>query len=352
MAKKTVLVTGGAGFIGSHTADAVARRGYDVRILDNLQQEVHRGKWPSYVQGKGYDLVRGDIRQKRDWERALDGVDYVFNLAAYQDQRPDFSHFFHTNTVGTALLYEVAVERKLPIRRVVTASSQFVYGDGVYRCGHGAGAAFRPELRSLDALERRQFDIVCPHGKAARFSPFKEDQPLTPTNSYGLSKEAIERLSLRLGHTYGIPSTLVRYSIVQGPRQSPLNLYSGALRIFVTQALAGKPLTVYEDGRQKRDFVNIADVVAANLTVMHRPGAAFEIFNVGSGTAYSVLQFAKAVQRLSGTASPIQIGGYRRTDTRHAISNVGKLTRLGWKPRFGIERSISDYIQWYKETFM
>ena len=129
-------------------------------------------------------------------------------------------------------------------------------------------APFRPELRDARGAGGREFDVRCPHGKAAGSLPFKEHQPLTPTNSYGLSKEAIERLSLRLGKTYGIPTTLLRYSIVQGPRQSPLNLYSGALRIFVTQALAGKPITVYEDGRQKRDFVNIADVVAANLAVL------------------------------------------------------------------------------------
>jgi dTDP-L-rhamnose 4-epimerase len=353
MAHKTALVTGGAGFIGSHTADALAAKGYAVRILDNLQQEVHRGKWPRYVQRKGYDLIRGDVRRKRDWIRALANVDYVFHLAAYQDQRPDFSTFFETNTVGTAFLYEVAVERSLPIRRIVIASSQFVYGDGIYRCAHGNSTrTFRPELRTREALEARRFDVLCPHGKPATFSPFTEDQPLTPTNSYGLSKESIERLALRLGKTYRLPTTLLRYSIVQGPRQSPLNLYSGALRIFVTQALAGKPITVYEDGRQKRDFVNIADVVAANLAVLRSRDAAFEIFNVGGGKAWPVLQFARAVKRLSGSPSEIVVGGYRRTDTRHAVSATTKLQGLGWRPRFTIEHSIADYLAWYRQNFL
>jgi dTDP-L-rhamnose 4-epimerase len=349
-AEKTVLIAGGAGFIGSHTADALAERGYRIRILDNLQQEVHRGKWPGYVQRKGYELQQGDVREKGDWKRALRGVQYVFNLAAYQDQRPDFSKFFTVNTVGTALLYEVAVEQGLPIKRIVTASSQFVYGDGRYRCRHQRDT-FLPELRTKDAFESQQFEVRCPHGGPATFLRFKEDQPLTPTNSYGLSKEAIERLSLRLGKTYGLPSTLVRYSIVQGPRQSPLNLYSGALRIFVTQALAGKPITVYEDGLQTRDFVNIADVVAANVRVLLAPAAKFEIFNVGGGRAYSVLQFAKVVKRLSGTRSKIEIGGYRRTDTRHAVSDIAKLKGLGWRPRYTIEKSVADYIEWYKENF-
>jgi dTDP-L-rhamnose 4-epimerase len=225
-----------------------------------------------------------------------------------------------------------------------------VYGDGIYRCAH-SGSSFRPELRSQAALDTADFDVRCPHGRVADFSPFREDQPLTPTNSYGLSKEAIERLSLRLGKTYNIPSTLVRYSIVQGPRQSPLNLYSGALRIFVTQALAGQPITVYEDGRQKRDFVNVADVVAANLTVLRHPAAKFEVFNVGGGKAYSVLAFAKAVKRITGSNAPIVIGGYRRTDTRHAVSATAKLRGLGWRPRYGITKSIGDYVAWYRENF-
>jgi dTDP-L-rhamnose 4-epimerase len=351
MKKRRVLITGGAGFIGSHTADALAKKGFEVRILDNLQDEVHRGKWPAYVQRKGFDLIRGDVRRKSDWRRALAGVEYVYHLAAYQDQRPDFSTFFMTNTVGTALLYEVAVEAGLPLKRVVTASSQFVYGDGRYRCAHSQ-KVFQPELRTRAALEQRRFDVLCPHGKAGEFVPFKEDQPLTPTNSYGLSKEAIERLSLRLGKTYGIPTTILRYSIVQGPRQSPLNLYSGALRIFVTQALAGKPITVFEDGLQKRDFVNIADVVAANLSVLQRRDAAFEIFNVGGGKAYSVLRFAHAVKRISGSRSPIVVGGFRRTDTRHAVSDTTKLKKLGWRAKHTIETSILDYVSWYRANFM
>ena len=351
MKPKRVLITGGAGFIGSHTADALAKKGFQVRILDNLQEEVHRGKWPKYIQRKGYELLQGDVREKSDWVRALRDVSYVYHLAAYQDQRLDFSKFFTTNTVSTALLYEVALEKSHPIKRVVTASSQFVYGDGIYRCAH-SGAPFRPELRTKEALDQGTFDVLCPHGKRAEFGRFKEDQPLTPTNSYGLSKEAIERLSLRLGKTYGIPTTIFRYSIVQGPRQSPLNLYSGALRIFVTQALAGQPLTVYEDGMQKRDFVNVADVVAANLAVLKDPRAEFEIFNVGGGTAYTVMQFAKAVKQITGSRSPIVVGGYRRTDTRHAVSDTAKLQKLGWRPKHTIKRSIADYAEWYKENFM
>jgi dTDP-L-rhamnose 4-epimerase len=347
--KEKVLITGGAGFIGSHTADALARRGYKIRILDNLERVVHKnGRWPGYVLGKRFELIHGDVRKKKDWEKVLRGVDYVYHLAAYQDQRPDFSKFFHTNTAGTALLYEVAVEKHLPLKKVVIASSQFVYGDGKYQCRHN-GTFFYPELRSEKQFKSKQFDILCVHGKPAKFLPFREDQPLTPTNSYGLSKEALERLSLRLGKTYNIPTTILRYSIVQGPRQSPLNLYSGALRIFVSQALKNKPITVYEDGMQLRDFVNIYDVVRGNLLVLKNQKTNFEIYNVGGGRAYRVLDLARLVKKITKSKSEILIGGFRRTDTRHAVSDISKLKKLGWQPKFKLEDSIKDYVGWYKK---
>lgn len=350
MKKERILITGGAGFIGSHTADALAQKAYKIRILDNLEPVVHRNKWPSYLRDRGYELVRGDVRNKKDWEKALHGVSYVYHFAAHQDQRPDFGKFFHTNTVGTALLYEVIVEKRLPVKKIVAVSSQFAYGDGKYVCPHDKKFFF-PEPRGAERLKRGKFDILCLHKKPAKFIPFNESQPLTPTNSYGLSKEALERLALRLGKTHGIPTTILRYSVVQGVRQSPRNLYSGALRIFVTQALAKKPITVFEDGKQTRDFVNIKDVIAANLLVLHKKETNFEIFNVGGERAWSVFDFAILVKRLARSASSIKIGGFRSTDTRHSVSNISKLRRLGWRPRFTPEDSVREYIEWYKANF-
>lgn len=345
--KPLVLITGGAGFIGSHTADALAKKGYRVRILDSLQKEVHAGRWPAYLAGKGFELVRGDVRKRRDLERALRGVTYVYGCAAYQDQRSDFHTFFEVNTVGNALLYELIVEKRVPVKKVVLASSQFVYGDGAYRCAH-TKEPFFPEVRTERQFKSGVFNIRCPHGGTSTFSPFKERQQLTPTNSYGLSKEAMERLALRLGKTYGIPTTILRYSIVQGPRQSPKNLYSGVLRIFVTQALAGSPLIVHEDGMQERDFVNIDDVVQANVLALRNKRTDFEIFNVGGGKGYRVIDFARMVQRIVNPGVQIRIGGYRRTDTRHAISDISKLKKLGWRPRYAPDRSIKDYAKWVR----
>lgn len=346
-----VLITGGAGFIGSHTADELARQGTSVVILDNLKPPVHSGKWPEYVQQKGFTLIRGDVRNKSDWLKALRGVSYVYHFAAHQDQRPDFSNFFATNTVSTALLYEIIVEKKLPIKKVILASSQFVYGDGKYQCPHSK-KFFYPELRSKEQLLSNNFDILCPHGELAKFLPFAEDQPLTPTNSYGLSKEALERLGLRLGKTYNIPTTIFRYSIVQGARQSPRNKYSGALRMYVTEALAGETIKGYENGKQVRDFVNVADVVRANLLALKNPKTDFQIYNVGGGKAYQLLAFAKLVKRITGSGSPIVFGGFRRSDTRNAVSNISKLKKLGWSPKGSPEQSIREYVAWYKNNFL
>lgn len=342
---QTVLITGGAGFLGSHTADALAARGYRVRILDNLQSEVHAGRWPGYIKRRGFELIRADVRDKAAWMKALPGSDFVFHLAAYQDQRMDFSRFFTTNTVSTSLLYECAVELGMRLRGVVLASSQFVYGDGAYRA---AGRVFYPELRALKDLRARRFEIQAPGGGPARFVPFREDQPVTPTNSYGLSKYALEMAALRLGKTYGMPTTVMRYSIIQGARQSPRNLYSGALRIFVSQALAGVPITVYEDGLQLRDFVNVHDVVSANLLAMRSRQARYEVFNVGGGKAIRVIDFARQVKEITQSDSPILVGKFRRTDTRNAVSDTRKLEALGWRPRYGTADSIREYVAWYR----
>lgn len=348
MGNKKVLITGGAGFIGSHTADALAKRGYKIRILDNLAPPVHTGKWPKYVLKKGYELIRGDVREKGAWQKALKGVRYVYHLAAYQDQRLDFSTFFNTNTVSTAFLYECIIEKKLPVKKIILASSQFVYGDGEYRCPR-TGKIFSPELRPLTQFREKQWDILCPHGKPAKYLWLRESQRAIPTNSYGLSKLALENIGLRLGKTHSLPTVVLRYSIVQGPRQSPMNLYSGALRIFVSQALAGVPITVYEDGEQTRDFVSIKDVVRVNTTVLNNPKADFRIFNVGGGKAYKILDFARLVKKSTSSLSPIVLGGFRRTDTRHAVSDISELQRLGWRPHFTIRDSIEAYARWFRE---
>jgi dTDP-L-rhamnose 4-epimerase len=188
-------------------------------------------------------------------------------------------------------------------------------------------------------------------GNDATFIPFKENQKINPTNSYGLSKMASEVMGMRLGKTYGIPISFTRYSIVQGARQSPRNIYSGALRIFVTQALAGEPITVTEDGNQLRDFVNVEDVARANVLLMENPETNFEIYNVGGGIGYKVEDFARTVKKITNSNSEVLIDGrFRRTDTRNAVSDISKLRSLGWEPQNNPRKSIKDYVDWIKTT--
>jgi dTDP-L-rhamnose 4-epimerase len=233
--------------------------------------------------------------------------------------------------------------------RILTIGSKNI---GCPKIGDGKlSSCFYADLRAEEDFKKKRWDILCSHKKPAKFMSFREDQEPRPTNAYGLSKLAAENLALRFGKTHKIPTTILRYSIVQGPRQSPHNLYSGAIRIFVMQALSGRPITVFEDGMQTRDFVSVKDVVAANLLALKNKKTDFGIYNVGGGKAYRVLDFAEMVKRITGSKSQVKIGGFRRTDTRHAVSDISKLKKLGWRPRFTPEDSVREYLEWYRGVY-
>jgi dTDP-L-rhamnose 4-epimerase len=337
-----VLVTGGAGFIGSHTADRLLAEGHRVRVLDNLCEPVHRGGRPDYL-SEGAELMVGDVRSRGDWERALDGIDAVYHFAAYQDLLADFSTFFHTNTVGTALLYEVAVEKSLPLQRVVVASSQAVYGEGRYRTEDGRLAY--PDIRPAEQLARGEWELAFDGGT---LTPVWTDETrVNPQNQYAISKYTQELVAINLGRRYGIPTTCLRYSIVQGPRQSFRNAYSGACRIFSLAYFLGLRPPVFEDGLQLRDFVCIEDVVAANVLMLDCPDAAFQCFNVGGGRAYTVLEFAEIAAEVFGRPFEVELqGNYRFGDTRHILSDVSRLRALGWAPLRDARDSLIRYRDW------
>jgi dTDP-L-rhamnose 4-epimerase len=267
-------------------------------------------------------------------------VDYVFHLAAHQDLLPNFSQFFHVNSVGTALLYELIVAEKLPVKKVVVASSQFVYGEGRYQCAKD-GEVF-PDGRNP---REGKWDPVCPKcGGAITALPLLETHA-NPKNQYSISKYSQELIAIALGRNYGIPSVALRYSIVQGPRQSFRNAYSGVLRIFTLQMLKGRPASVFEDGRQLRDYVNVEDAARANRLVLENEKANFEVFNVGGGKGYTVLEFAGII-----SATPPQVTGeYRVGDTRHSVSDISKLKALGWTPTKTPHESVCDYVAWIRE---
>lgn len=347
MSKGKVLVTGGAGFIGSHTADLLLENGYEVQVLDSLSEPVHAEKvWPDYTP-VGVEKVLGDVRQREDWEKALEGIDFVVHLAAYQDLLPNYSKFFLTNTVGTALLYEIIVAKKLPIKKVVVASSQFVYGEGKYRCEKDGIVYAQP--RQLEDLERGGWDSKCPVcGGKITPQPLTEDYA-NPRNQYSISKYSQELIGLNLGQLNNIPTVALRYSIVQGPRQSFRNAYSGVLRIFTLKNLQNEPAPIYEDGQQLRDYVNVEDVVRANLLVLEDPRTDYQVFNVGGGKGYTVLEFAEIVAGVTGfKGEPRMVGEFRLGDTRHSVSDISKLKALGWSPTKSPTDSVREYVNWIK----
>jgi dTDP-L-rhamnose 4-epimerase len=342
-----ILVTGGAGFIGSHTVDRLVERGHEVRILDSLEQPVHIPGPPVYL-NPAAEFVRGDVTRREDLLPALDGIDAVIHLAAYQDYLPDFSKFFRVNATGTALLYELIVEKQLPVRKVVVASSQAVYGEGLHRCPEGH--ELHPSLRPEERLKAGRFEIACPEcGGDTSWLPTPQEI-VNPQNQYALSKHSQEQIAIQIGRRYEIPSVAMRYSIVQGPRQSFYNAYSGACRVFCLSLYLDRVPPIYEDGQQVRDFVNIHDVVDANMVALEDPRADYQTFSVGGDHPYTVAEFARIVGRaFDREIEPAPSGMYRFGDTRHIFSDVSPLRRLGWSPRRRAEDSVAEYVAWLRE---
>jgi dTDP-L-rhamnose 4-epimerase len=342
-----ILVTGGAGFIGSHTVDKLIELGYNVRILDNLQKPVHLKGKPKYLNPKA-EFILGSVCDKAILEYALTDVDYVFHFAAYQDYLPDFSTFFHVNSFSTALIYEIILEKKFNIKKIIVASSQFVQGEGLYK--KTDGTLVIPNQRSIEQLEAGKWEWLDEDGNLMEWQ-WTDEKHANPPNAYAISKYSQELIAMTFGKRYQIPSVALRYSIVQGARQSFYNAYSGACRIFNLHYFFDKAPTVFEDGNQKRDFVNIYDVVSANIIVLQNSQADFNVFCVGGGKAYSINEFALMTAKIHGKENivPKIPGEFRLGDTRNTCSDISKMKSLGWFPKYTIEDSIKEYLEYLKQ---
>ncbi len=343
-----VLVTGGAGFIGSHVVDALLEKGFTVRILDNLEPPTHNRTLPEWV-NRDAEFVQGDVRTKEDWRRALNGVDAVIHLAAYMDNLLDFSRYIRTNVESIALLFEVIEEEKLPIKKIIAASSQSVYGEGKYQCGKHGEIYASP--RSEEQLSRHGWEQQCPQcGSVVAPVPEHENDILTPQIPYGISKLASEQLLKNLGRRYRIPVVLFRFSIVLGPRQSFRHFYSGALRAFSVYALSGEQMQMNEDGLQTRDFVHVKDVASAHVHVLEDARADYESFNVGSGEGTRIIDLAQMVAEEAGVPFNPSVGvRYRHGDARHQHMDIAKLQNLGWQPQHSLRDAVREYVTWIRQ---
>ncbi len=342
-----ILVTGGAGFIGSHTSDRLLALGHEVIVLDALTPPVHRNGRPAYL-SPGADFYQGDVRNRELVANLLRRVDAVCHFAAYQDYLPDFSRFSDVNVVSTALLYEIIVAERLSLARVVVASSQAAMGEGLYRCPSDGEQT--PGMRPETALAAGQWDISCPQCGGPLEMQATPERIANPQNAYGMSKLGQEMAAINLGRRYGIPTVALRYSIVQGQRQSVYNAYSGACRIFCLSYLQGAAPTLYEDGEAIRDYVSIEDVVDANVLALEDQRAVGQVFNVGGGRAVTTREFADIVRRHYGSRQPgVVTGEYRFGDTRHIVSDISALRALGWEPRRTPADSVKAYAAWLED---
>jgi dTDP-L-rhamnose 4-epimerase len=351
---RTVLVTGGAGYIGSHLVDALVARDYRVTVFDSLEPQVHRsGTWPSYANPKA-TYVRGDVRDRAAFEPLVVASDAVVHFGAavsvgqsmYQVDR-----YVDVNTRGTALLLDILVNAKHDVRKVLVASSIGVYGEGAYRCAtHGPVA---PAIRSEAQLAARDWEQRCPQCQAHVESiPTPEDKPLYRDNIYSMTKYHQEEMVLLIGKTYGIPAVAPRFFNVYGPRQSLSNPYAGVAAIWLSRLLNGKQPVVFEDGGQLRDFVSIHDVVDCLLLMLEQPGADYLPVNVGSGQTVTILQIAELLNRLLGTSIEPQVTQTgRKFDIRHNTADISRAaSALGYAPKVPLEDGFRELIEWAKTT--
>jgi dTDP-L-rhamnose 4-epimerase len=346
---RQILITGGAGFIGSHLADTLLQRGDRVRVLDSLAPQVHGAgsRRPDYLHAD-VELVQGDVRDASTVQRALRGVDVVYHFAAavgVGQSMYRLVHYAGVNTLGTAVLLEALMEA--PVQRLVVASSMSIYGEGLYRTVDGERCPGTE--RPLGQLTARDWELRDTRGEPLTPVPTPETKPPSLASVYALAKHDQERLCLMVGQAYGIPTVALRFFNVFGPRQALSNPYTGVLAIFAARLLNGRAPLLFEDGQQRRDFVSVADVCQAAVLSGERPEAVGRVFNVGSGTPRTVVEVALRLGRVLGKShiEPEITGRYRVGDIRHCFADISLARELlGYRPRVGFEDGLTALAGW------
>ena len=343
------LITGGAGFIGSHVADELLAHGFKVRVLDTLAAQVHgeSGRRPEYLDPQ-VEVVVGDVTDRDVLSRALQDVDAVYHFAAavgVGQSMYEVAHYTRVNNLGTAVLLEALIAK--PVERLVIASSMSLYGEGLYR---STGGELRVAgERSLDQLRRGDWELHDENGAVLQPVPTPESKPPALASIYALSKFDQERMCLMIGRAYRIPVVALRFFNAYGPRQALCNPYTGVLAIFAARLLNDNPPKIFEDGLQQRDFVSVYDVARACRLALQTSEAAGEVFNVGSGRACTVRDVAARLARVLGKEhiAPEIVGKYRVGDIRHCFSDIGKARRvLGYEPQVTLDDGMAELAAW------
>lgn len=348
---KNILITGGAGFVGSHLADALLAAGHHVRIFDNLTGQVHVEGVPEYLP-EDAEFIQGDVRDSAAVRRALAGIDVVFHMAAavgVGQSMYEIERYMGSNTQGTAVLLQQLLDRKGRVEKLVLASSMSIYGEGKYLCAQCGDVA--PQLRTVDQLRLKQWEPNCPTcGEALTPVPTDESKTLQCSSIYALSKKDQEEMCLLYGRTYGLPVVALRYFNIYGSRQALSNPYTGVCAIFASRILNGNPPLVFEDGRQMREFVSVADITQANLLAMECSAADGMALNISSGEPISISEVAAGLAEALDSQIPAQLTGrYRAGDVRHCFPDITRARKyLGYKPKVRFLDGMKDLAQWLR----
>jgi dTDP-L-rhamnose 4-epimerase len=350
---KHILVTGGAGFIGSHIVDGLLAKGHQVRVFDNLDPQVHgaNAQKPDYLNPEA-EFIQGDVRDRDALQKALDGIEVVYHEAAavgVGQSMYQIRHYMDVNTVGGATLLDILANEKNKVEKLVVASSMSIYGEGKYNCPK-CGVMY-PRLRPEDQLARGEWEVFCPQCHAPLIQmPTDETKPLMPTSIYAISKRDHEEMFLSFGNAYGISTTALRYFNVYGDRQSLSNPYTGVAAIFSSRILNNNSPVVYEDGLQSRDFIHVSDIVKANILSMEKKEADYEVFNVGSGIPKSIKYVSEVLIEKLGKKGVVHTeiaNKYRKGDIRYCYADITKIkTKLGFAPSVTFEEGMVGLTQW------
>ena len=346
-----VLITGGAGFIGSHLADRLLADGHEVRALDSLDRQVHPdGERPDYLDGD-VDLHVGDVRDRAAVRRALEGVDAVVHFAAavgVGQSMYEIERYTSINAIGAAVVLEELLERRDAIQKLLVASSMSIYGEGQYRNPRTGEGGLAPGLRPESQLAAQEWEVFAADGTALEPEPTAETKPLRPTSIYAIGKRDHEEMFLTVGAAYGLPAVALRFFNVYGERQALSNPYTGAAAIFSSRLLNDRAPLVFEDGNQTRDFIDVRDIARACANALEQTGADGRTLNIGTGRPTSISEVARVIaQGLGKQIDPEVVNQYRAGDIRHCYADTRLAAELlGFRAEIPFEAGMQELLEW------